>query len=52
MKEVMYNIHHQAVCDCPECGEMHITDLGEMPEGDGVKIKCRCGCEFELGNDN
>ncbi len=52
MKKVTYGIHHQAVCDCPKCGEMHITDLGETPEGDGVEIECNCGCEFELDNAN
>jgi len=46
--KVRYGIHHQAVVDCPVCGEIHVVDLGEDDLADGIEIDCDCGCEFEL----
>lgn len=52
IKKVAWAIHHQAVVDCPECGNMHVEDLGEDDFGSGLEIECSCGCTFELGDDN
>lgn len=44
-----YAIHHQAVGDCPKCGELIIEDLGECPEGDGVETTCHaCNQDIEF----
>ena len=50
MEKVAYRIHHQAVVDCPKCEEMHVSDLGEDNNGDGIKIMCPCGYEFKLSD--
>lgn len=49
MDKVKYNIHHQAVSECPGCGSIIVEDLGEFPEADGIEIECpNCGCEYVL----
>ena len=48
MDKVVYYIHHQAVADCPKCGQMHVEDLGEDSFAEGIEIECICGHEFEL----
>ena len=53
MDRVTYGIYHQAVANCPKCGEMDVTDLGEFDDADGVEITCaNCGQEFELNNED
>lgn len=49
MDKVKYGIHHQAVVDCPKCGELIVTDLGEYHLADGIELTCpECGSSFEL----
>ncbi len=49
--KVSFSIHHQAVCECPKCGEIHIEDLGENDFADDIEMDCDCGCEFKLDSD-
>jgi len=47
-----YLIHHQSVCDCPECGEVVVEDLGECDFADDDEVRCpACGAEFILSNE-
>ena len=50
--KIKYGIHHQAVFDCPDCGEIIVEDLGEDDMGDGIQGICpQCRAEYELSDD-
>lgn len=52
MKSVPYNIHHQVVCECPECRMSCIEDLGEDDQPLNMHMLCsHCETTFQVSDD-
>ncbi len=52
MEKVGYRIHHQAIADCPKCGELVVEDLGEDDNAEDMSVRCpRCEHKFELSEE-